>query len=74
MDRGQVGLATLEANTNSLGYRFNGAQGEAWCNLYNDCTDLLAKQRPDRFIGMAVVPAARRRARGESIGTRHRRS
>jgi aminocarboxymuconate-semialdehyde decarboxylase len=56
MDRGQVGLATLEANTNSLGYRLNGAQGEAWCNLYNDCTDLLAKQRPDRFIGMAVVP------------------
>ena len=56
MERGQVGLATLEANTNSLGYRLNGAQGEAWCNLYNDCTDLLAKQRPDRFIGMAVVP------------------
>lgn len=56
MDRGQVGLATLEANTNSLGYRLNGAQGEAWCNLYNDCTDLLAKQRPDRFVGMAVVP------------------
>lgn len=56
MDRGQVRLATLEANTNSLGYRLNGAQGEAWCNLYNDCTDLLAKQRPDRFIGMAVVP------------------
>jgi len=56
MNRGQVGLATLEANTNSLGYRLNGAQGEAWCNLYNDCTDLLAKQRPDRFIGMAVVP------------------
>jgi aminocarboxymuconate-semialdehyde decarboxylase len=56
MDQGQVRLATLEANTNSLGYRLNGAQGEAWCNLYNDCTDLLAKQRPDRFIGMAVVP------------------
>ena len=56
MDRGQVGLATLEANTNSLGYRLNGAQGEAWCNLYNDCTNLLAQQRPDRFIGMAVVP------------------
>ncbi|HEX6769817.1 MAG TPA: amidohydrolase family protein, partial [Candidatus Binatia bacterium] len=56
MDRGQVGLATLEANTNSLGYRLNGAQGEAWCNLYNDCINLLAQQRPDRFIGMAVVP------------------
>jgi len=56
MDRGQVSLATLEANTNSLGCRLNGEQGEAWCNLYNDCTNLLALQRPDRFVGMAVVP------------------
>jgi aminocarboxymuconate-semialdehyde decarboxylase len=56
MDQGQVRLATLEANTNSLGYRLNGEQGEAWCNLYNDCTNELAKSRPDRFIGMAVVP------------------
>ena len=56
MDQGQVGLATLEANTNSLGYRLNGAQGEAWSNLYNDCVDELAKSRPDRFIGMATVP------------------
>jgi len=56
MERGQIGIATLEANTNSLGYRLNGAQGEAWCNLYNDCTNLLAKEQPDRFIGMAVVP------------------
>jgi aminocarboxymuconate-semialdehyde decarboxylase len=65
MDQGQVGLATLEANTNSLGYRLNGSQGEAWCNLYNDCSQLLAKQRPDRFIGMAVVPLqdAKRAAR-----------
>ena len=56
MDQGQVRLATLEANTNSLGYRLSGAQGEGWCNLYNDCIHLLAKARPDRFIGMAVVP------------------
>jgi hypothetical protein len=27
MDRGQIAVATLEANTNSLGYRFNGEQG-----------------------------------------------
>ncbi|HLN87580.1 MAG TPA: amidohydrolase family protein [Candidatus Limnocylindrales bacterium] len=56
MDRGQIRLATLEANTNSLGYRLNGEQGEGWCNLYNDCAHELAKARPDRFIGMAVVP------------------
>lgn len=56
MDQGQIGLATLEANTNSLGYRLSGEQGEGWCRLYNDCTHELAKARPDRFIGMAVVP------------------
>ena len=56
MDQGRIGLATLEANTNSLGYRLSGAQGEAWCNLFNDCVNELAKARPDRFIGMAVVP------------------
>jgi aminocarboxymuconate-semialdehyde decarboxylase len=56
MDKGQVGLATLEANTNSLGYRLSGEQGESWCNLYNDCVNELASARADRFIGMAVVP------------------
>ena len=56
MDQGQIRLATLEANTNSLGYRLNGEQGEAWCRLYNDCVYELANARPDRFIGMAVVP------------------
>jgi len=56
MDRGQVALATLEANTNSLGYRLTGEQGEGWCNLYNDCVNELVKARPDRFVGMATVP------------------
>jgi aminocarboxymuconate-semialdehyde decarboxylase len=56
MDQGQIGIATLEANTNSLGYRLNGEQGEAWCRLYNDCTNELAAKRSDRFVGMAVVP------------------
>jgi aminocarboxymuconate-semialdehyde decarboxylase len=56
MDQGQVALATLEANTNSLGYRLNGEQGEGWCKLYNDCINELVKQRADRFVGMATVP------------------
>jgi aminocarboxymuconate-semialdehyde decarboxylase len=56
MDRGQVALATLEANTNSLGYRLNGEQGEGWCKLYNDCVNELVKQRADRFVGMVTVP------------------
>jgi aminocarboxymuconate-semialdehyde decarboxylase len=56
MDQGGVGMATLEANTNSLGYRLPGEQGEAWCRLYNDCIGALTKQRPDRFVGMAIVP------------------
>jgi len=29
MDQGQVQMAALEANTNSLGYRLSGAHGEA---------------------------------------------
>ena len=56
MDQGRVRMATLEANTNSLGYRLPGAQGEAWSNLYNDCVSALTRQRPDRFVGMAIVP------------------
>ncbi|MGE5217660.1 MAG: amidohydrolase family protein [Chloroflexota bacterium] len=56
MEQGRVGLATLEANTNSLGYRLSGTQGEAWCKLYNECVAALVHQRPDRFVGMAIVP------------------
>jgi aminocarboxymuconate-semialdehyde decarboxylase len=56
MDEGQVQTAALEANTNSLGYRLNGEQGEAWSKLYNDCVSELVKQHPDRFVGMATVP------------------
>ena len=56
MDQGQVAIATLEANTNSLGYRLTGDQGENWCRLYNDCMNELVKERPDRFVGMATVP------------------
>ncbi|MGH7875042.1 MAG: amidohydrolase family protein [Candidatus Binatia bacterium] len=56
MDQGQVALATLEANTNSLGYRLSGEQGEGWCRLYNDCVNELVKARPERFVAMATVP------------------
>jgi aminocarboxymuconate-semialdehyde decarboxylase len=56
MNQGQVALATLEANTNSLGYRLNGTHGEGWSRLYNECVAELVKARPDRFVGMATVP------------------
>ena len=56
MDKGQVRLATLEANTNSLGYRLSGEQGEAWSRLYNECVQELIKAKPHRFVGMATVP------------------
>jgi aminocarboxymuconate-semialdehyde decarboxylase len=83
MDQGQVQIAALEANTNSLGYRLNGAQGEAWSRLYNDCVNDLVKQQPERFVGMATVPlqeparaanvlehaVAQLRFRGAFIGT-----
>jgi aminocarboxymuconate-semialdehyde decarboxylase len=56
MDQGQVQTATLEANTNSLGYRLDGEQGEAWSKLYNECVNDLVKKHPDCFVGMATVP------------------
>jgi aminocarboxymuconate-semialdehyde decarboxylase len=56
MDQGKVQTAALEANTNSLGYRLNVEQGEAWSKLYNDGVSELVKQRPERFVGMATVP------------------
>ena len=56
MDQGQVQIAVLEANTNSLGYRLNGSQGEAWAKLYNDCANELVKKHSERFVGMATVP------------------
>jgi aminocarboxymuconate-semialdehyde decarboxylase len=64
MDQGQIAVATLEANTNSLGYRLNGEQGEGWSKLYNECVNLLIKDRPGRFVGLATVPlqVARRAA------------
>lgn len=56
MDRGEVRTATLEANTNSLGYRLRAELGEACSKLYNECVSERVKTRPDRFVGMATVP------------------
>jgi aminocarboxymuconate-semialdehyde decarboxylase len=56
MDRAGIAIATLEANTNSLGYRLSGERGEAWATLYNDCVEQLVRQHPGRFVGMATVP------------------
>jgi aminocarboxymuconate-semialdehyde decarboxylase len=56
MDKGQIAIALLEANTNSLGYRPNGERGEGWSRLYNECVNQLIKERPGRFVGMATVP------------------
>src|SRR5688500_13017784 len=56
MDRGQIAMAALEANTNSLGYRLSGEQGENWATLYNECVNQFASEHPGRFVGMATVP------------------
>ncbi|HEY6196992.1 MAG TPA: amidohydrolase family protein [Candidatus Binatia bacterium] len=56
MAKGKVAIAALEANTNSLGYRLTGEQGESWCRLYNDGVQQLVKKCPDRFVATAAVP------------------
>ncbi|MGH7826917.1 MAG: amidohydrolase family protein [Candidatus Binatia bacterium] len=56
MEQGKVAVATVEANTNSLGYQLTGAQGESWCRMYNQCVNELVKKHPYRFVGMAAVP------------------
>jgi aminocarboxymuconate-semialdehyde decarboxylase len=56
MAQGKVAMATLEANTNSLGYQLPGAHGESWSRLYNACIHELVKKHPNRFVGMATVP------------------
>lgn len=56
MDRGRIGIAAVEANTNSLGYQLSGEQGESWCRMYNDCVHELVKKHPDRFVAMTAVP------------------
>src|ERR1043165_10211220 len=56
MAKGKVAIAALEANTNSLGYRLTGEQGESWCRLYNDGVQRLVKKHRDRFVATAAGP------------------
>jgi aminocarboxymuconate-semialdehyde decarboxylase len=56
MDSERIAIAALEPHTAALGYRLNGAQGQAWCRLYNEGIRDLIKKHPDRFVGLAAVP------------------
>src|SRR5436190_14019664 len=56
MAKGKIAVAALEANTNSLGYRLSGEQGESWCRLYNDGVQQLVRKHPGRFVATAAVP------------------
>ncbi len=56
MEKGMIAIATLEPHTASLGYRLDGARGEAWCRLYNEGQRELVRQHPDRFVALAAVP------------------
>jgi aminocarboxymuconate-semialdehyde decarboxylase len=56
MEEGKIAIAALEPHTATLGYRLDGQQGEAWCNLYNQGLRDLIRQHPDRFVGLAAVP------------------
>ena len=46
-----------------FGYELPGAEGEAWCRLFNEAQLAAAKAEP-RFVPLAIVPHAGRRARG----------
>ena len=56
MNQGQIGKATLEVWTASVGYELDGQRGETWSNLYNEAIINLVKRHPDRFAGIATVP------------------
>ncbi len=56
MEKGEIAIAALEANTNSLGYQLSSEQGESWCRLYNEGLKELVLKHPDRFVAMASVP------------------
>src|SRR5690349_24715039 len=44
MATGKVAIAALAANTNSLGSRLTGQQGERGCRLYTDGAQLMVKR------------------------------
>ena len=56
MENSKLAMAALEAHTPSLAYRLTGAQGEEWCNIYNEGTKDLIDRYPNRFVGLASVP------------------
>ena len=56
MDAERIAIAALEPHTAALGYALSGAQGEAWCRLYNEGIRELIRKYPDRFAGLAAVP------------------
>jgi len=56
MTKGQVSIATVEVNTNWVGYELDGERGETWAKLYNEGIMNLVKRHPSRFAGIATVP------------------
>jgi aminocarboxymuconate-semialdehyde decarboxylase len=56
MTRGNIGIATVEVHTASVGYELDGPRGEAWSKLYNEGIQALVKRYPSRFAGIATVP------------------
>jgi aminocarboxymuconate-semialdehyde decarboxylase len=56
MDKGQVGIATVEVHTACVGYELDGERGETWSKLYNEGIMNLVTRHPNRFVGIATVP------------------
>ena len=56
MNKGHIGIATVEVHTACVGYELDGSRGESWSKLYNEAIMNLVKKHPDRFVGIATVP------------------
>ncbi len=56
MNKGDIGIASVEVHTACVGYELDGSRGEAWSRLYNQAIMNLVNKHPDRFVGIATVP------------------
>ncbi len=56
MTKERVAVIAAEPLAAAMGYELSGEHGEAWSRLYNEGMGDLARQHPDRIVGLATVP------------------